>query len=287
MKASQWSAVLAGGWLVAAAGAAEAGPWVPDAGEIYAKLDERVFLASRYTTGDGETLDIAGYQELTTALYGEVGLGDRWAALVAWDLARVMALSDGDGVHVRPGDARLGLRWSPLDLGPGGRWAVEAWAGLPFASSESLGAVVDETGRRIAELRAGPGVFEAAADLSVGWSFEAFFFEAAIGYLQRFGGQDGALRWQAAAGGRAWAWLEGAVRLAGFHRVDTGDAPLLENPSGLTNGSTHTSAILELGARLSEAWTVGATGQFSIAGLDVRRHGRGAVSSVFVAFSTL
>lgn len=264
---------------------AHASPWVPEAGEVYAKLDERFFLASRYTDGVGETSDIDSYQEFTTSLYSEVGLGSHWAALLAWDVVRVFRLADsGQDALVRPGDLHLGARWAPVDLGGGGRIAIQGWLGIPLTSGETIAAVLDDDGRQVASVRASPGVFNVAADLSIGWAFTYVFWDASVGYLQRFGGQDGAFRWQASVGGRWWR-LRGTARLAGVHRVDTGSAPLFENPSGLSNGSTHTSAIAELGFAASDAWTVGVTSQFSLAGLSVRRHGRGAVFSAFVSFS--
>lgn len=270
--------------LCALPSVAEAGPWSTPTGTVYAKASTRVLLGSRYTDGAGTTTSIPGYREVATGLYGELGLGRGFAALVQWDVLRWFQLRGPEGQSVtRPGDARIGARYTLLEFGGAGALAVEGWLGIPIASGDAVAALADDDGLTVALLRAGPGVAELTGRLELGWAWRYGWTSAGLGWGQRFGGYDGLVDWRAEIGGRWWR-LQGVLRLGGRHAVDTGDADRVENPAGLSNGTSYTSTIMEFGFDLSDHWQVGTSMQLSLAGLGVRSQARGPVFTGFVAF---
>ncbi len=270
---------------LAVPGVARAGPWAPAAGDVYAKASTRLLLGARYTDGAGATAPIRGYRELTSALFGEVGLGSDLTLLLSWDVARWFAI-EGDQKRslVRPGDARAGLRYTALRFGSGGAFAVEGWLGVPIASRDPIAPLAGEDGATVAQLRAGPGVFDVVGRAEVGWAWTNAWTSAGVGWVQRFGGYDALFDWRAEAGARWWR-MQGVLRLGGRHALDTADAERVENPAGQTNGTSFTSTIMELGVSPVDRWLVGGSAQVSLAGLGVRSQARGPVFTLFIAFS--
>lgn len=271
--------------LLALPSVAHAGPWATPAGDVYAKASTRLLLGARYTDGTGATTPIRGYRELTSSLFGEVGLGGDLTLLLSWDVARWFSIEGTEKRSLlRPGDARAGLRYSALRFGGGGALAFEGWVGAPIASRAPIASLANEDGATIAELRAGPGVFDLVGRAEIGWAWSAAWTSAALGWVQRFGGYDGLFDWRAEAGARWWR-MQGVLRLGGRHAIDTARAERVENPAGQTNGTSFTSTILEIGASPADQWLVGGSAQFSLAGLGVRSQARGPVFTLFIAFS--
>lgn len=240
-------------------------------------------LGSRYTDGQGKTSPIDGYRELTTSLYGEVGFAPGWAGLMHWDVARVFTLASADETWVRPGDLHLGSRWAALHFGRSGVLALEASLGLPIAPSKEIAPLVASDGTPLGGLRAGAGVFDLSSDLQIGWAWSSVFASASLGWYQRLGGQDGGPRWRTEVGARWWR-MQSILRLSGWHPLEFGNAPRLDNPAASTNGSAATSTVIELGLDLGEGWGVGTTTQISLAGLGVKRHARGPAFSLFLTY---
>ena len=250
---------------------------------MYAKASTRMLLGSRYTNGAGDTAPIPGYRELTTSIGGEIGLGADLTLLLHWDVARRFSIAGGGrGAWWRPGDAHVGLRLTALRFGRGAL-SVEGVLGVPFASDDAIAPLLDDDGAKLADLRAGPGVFDAAGRVEVGWAWDRTWTSAAAGWVQRFGGYDGQIDWRAEIGTRWWR-LHGVLRLGGRHTIDTANAARLENPSGQTNGTSYSSTIFELGASPVDGVVVGGSAQLSMAGLGVRSQARGPVFTMFLSY---
>lgn len=120
--------------LLASPGQAGANPWTRAGGSSYVNLSYATIGASRYYATGSEKLDAGGsYRQHTVALYGEVGIVDRWlTGVVDLGLFRRNQLAELSVEGI--GDLRVGFR-SGLLLAPI-RLTVGLIAGIPTGNPD-------------------------------------------------------------------------------------------------------------------------------------------------------
>ena len=166
---------------------AEAQAWIREPGSAFASLAYRVIRADRFYAPDGDTLPINDFRQHTLALYGEVGLVDRWLmATLDGELLRRSVLVD-QGATTGLGDLRLGL-WTGLLEAPF-RLSLGLQVGLPTGdpSPEADGDPLSQTTADL--LPTGDGEVDVALKLAAGhgfgWRRVQQFVQAELGYVLR------------------------------------------------------------------------------------------------------
>ncbi len=264
---------------------ASAGPWTPEPGHGYAKLWISWLPGVGYHAGDGQTYDYGPYHELRIAGYAEMGLVDRVALTLHAPLLNTYVLtnprSDDTEVHASLGDWALGVRWNFLKTGRL-LTALDMGVRFPMASSRPIQDVYasSEGMPQIGQLRAGPGVLDTWAALSMGLGFDGYYFTSLIGYTHRTDSFDDVLDWSIEFGVR-YEWWSGRIRILGHHPVDTGDALRTDSPNGANNGTRYIAFALENEIQVVEDWYIGLGFEGGIGA--VSRQTGGIVLSSYVA----
>lgn len=269
-----------------------AGPWVPDLGHGYAKLNLRYLYGYGYHADDGSSIAFRDYHEAFVGSYGEIGIGGGVALTLHSDLVRTFTLRDPNTgrrrAHVAPGDPALGLRVRLLRRG---RFvmAAEGSVRAPLASDRVVDTAYGSKGAHpvIGELRVGPGVFDLFGGLSMGYGWNRAYLAGGVGYVGRFGGYRDALHATLESGGRVgrdrrWA-LRGRVTAHPRFGSRTGGAAITESPSGQGNGTRYVGFAFEFDRRFGEHLYVGGAlqGGFGM----VRQQVGGPVLDGYVAAS--
>jgi len=101
--------------LLAAAPAAQAGPWTKSGGEFYIKGGESFFSASTFVDSTGTVREGVNYFGASTFAYFEVGLfkGFQVQGYLPFTVARNTFPDGARYLHTGGGDALIGIQWSP------------------------------------------------------------------------------------------------------------------------------------------------------------------------------
>ncbi|MCO4772296.1 MAG: hypothetical protein KDA24_19840 [Deltaproteobacteria bacterium] len=261
--------VLAGAMLLPSL--AEAGPWTPDPGAGYAKVQARWLPGIGFFAEPGAEPQVYGiYNEVFLGgFYAEVGLAPRTSVSIASDGVRLFFLQDprdkSVSSHASFGEPTLTVTLQPVQAG---RFAlsVAGFIRVPGAPNTPVADVVGIADGHpvIGELRVGTGILEGGGTLSMGAGLGRLYLAGSVGALARGGGWDSVLQWSAEAG-LAVGMLRRTqlrLRIAGFHPLKNGTAPYHASPSGIGNGTAYTGFTLEVERWLTERLAAG----FSIAG---------------------
>ncbi len=269
---------------------AAAQAWIRPSGELLLGLGVSHLSGDRVFGTDFVAREIVTpYQQTSVALYGELGLVDRWLMLtLRSELFRRNALVDA-GATQGLGDARIGL-WSGLLEAPF-RLSIGLNLGLPLGDPQpSAGPGADDDAELTARsLPTGDGELDLEPTLVLGHSFGGVdwplrhFATARAGYWLRTAGFGDALSWQLELGtklplpvlDRVW-WvlrLGGVESLASRSEVQSGFA-------GLGDGVSYTAvaaqAIVEVGGGVSLT-----------AGVDTALRARGIIAAAPLSFGLL
>ena len=270
---------------------AQAGPWTPNPGHGYAKLWLKYHLGLEYQDGKGNRREYGGgYHEFFLNAYGEVGLFKNFAFWLHAPLVRMFWLGDartGETTrHLAPGDPTFGLRWGFLKhatyVG-----AFELGLRVPIAKKEPVQELwVDEGGgkaERIGSLLVGNGVFDVPIRLAFGSSWGDTYVAGSASMTLRTGGYASLAGWSIEGGSSFLERFSWRLRMRGQHTLGDDDAPRIESPSGVQNGTSFVGLAGEMDVRFVGAWVVGLTVEGGL--FAVYRQGRGPVFSLYVATS--
>jgi hypothetical protein len=255
-RRARLAGVLLAALLVAGAPrSAVAGPWAAGRGHFYTKLTYSGLRTERFSTPEGKHVDIPEYRLDQGDFYGEIGLADRWTALlsVPYRSSGIEDFDDASGF----GDLRFGVAWQ---LPGRGAWAlaIRAAAQAPTGDPEKGGGL----------LATGSGAWEAFTTFSAGRSFaggRGYGF-GEVGHNFRAAGLRDSLVWQGQIG-----WHVGRLlvmgNVGGVHVYsDQPSAKAIGSPSGLGDGvewlSFGPAASLDLGHGLAlyGEWSDGTDG---------------------------
>ena len=267
---------------------ATAGPWTPEPGGGYAKVQARWLPGiGWFGEPDAPPVMYGIYNEVFLGgFYAEVGLVPRLSIAAHSDGVRLFFLQDprDDSVssHVSFGEPTLTMTVQPVQAG---RFALSVAAHIkaPGAPNDVVADVVSLDGDVIGGLRVGTGVLEGGLTVNAGLGFGRVYFAGSVGGVGRGGGWDSVLQWSAEGGfdvGKALA-THLRVRLAGFHPLGNGTTPYHASPSGIGNGTAYVAFTIEVERRISERVALG----FSVAGglAPVRRQTGGPVLTGYLA----
>ncbi len=258
-------------FLLLIPGLASAGPWTPDPGAGYAKVQVRWLPGFGFIPGPGEQPIMYGaYNEVSLGgFYAEIGLAPRLAVSVASDGVRLFFLQDPRDQTVTAaasfGEPTLTLTLQAVQAG---RFAlsVAGFVRAPGAPNTPVADVVSlaDGNPVIGELRVGTGILEGGGLLSLGLGLGRLYVAGSVGATARGGGWDTALQWSAEAGLKVGKEQKTQLRLrlAGLHPLKDGTTPYHASPSGIGNGTSYTGFTLEVERALTPALAAG----FSIAG---------------------
>ena len=150
---------------LAAAPAAQAGPWAMGRGHFYMKAGYDRLRSTTLSTPDGTEFEIPDFRRDILSVYGAFGLSDRITLVAEAPLWRSSDLADDPDELSResgPGDVQAGLQ---LQLGTRGAWT--------FAGRGMVQAPTGDETRAQGLLPTGSGVWEGYLALGAGWSFAA------------------------------------------------------------------------------------------------------------------
>lgn len=250
---------------------AAAGPWTPEPGAGYAKVQVRWLPGVGYLSGPGEEPAFYGvYNEVFLGgFYVEMGLLPRVSASLAGDGVRLFFLQDprdrSVSAHASFGEPTLTITIQPVQAG---RFAlsVAGFVRVPGAPNTAVADVVGlaDGNPVIGHLRVGTGVLEGGGTLSMGAGLGRLYLAGGVGALARGGGWDTVLQWSAEAGLSVGKEQRTQLRLrfAGFHPLKNGTAAYHDSPSGIGNGTAYTGFTLEVERKITEIISAG----FSLAG---------------------
>lgn len=247
---------------------ASAGPWAPDPGAGYLKVQARWLPGVGWFPGpESEQMGPRLYgiynEVFLGGFYGEIGLAPRLAVTLHSDGLRLFVLDGPEGpaqAHVSLGEPAFGLKLHAVQAGPFAA-GLSAFVRLPTMPNTPVQDVVavDGTGDVIGALRIGTGVFEGGGNLELGLGLKRVYFAGAVGVAKRSGGWDSVLSWSVEGG-----WTAGKLqrtrlrlRLAGAHPLGDGTAPYHASPSGIGNGTRYVGFTLELERVMGEHLTLG------------------------------
>lgn len=246
--------------------AALAGPWTPEPGAGYAKVQARWLPGIGWFGGPGEDPVFYGvYNEVFLGgFYAELGLAPRMSLSVASDGLRLFFLQDprdgSVGSHASFGEPTLTLTVQPVQAGPFAL-SVNGFVRPPGTPNDVVQDVVSvEDGNPvIGGLRIGTGVIEGGLGLSLGGGFNRFYLAGGARALFRGGGWDTVLEWSAEAGTSVGKLQKThlRLRLAGFHPLKDGEAPYHSSPSGIGNGTAYAAFTIEIERSVTERSVVG------------------------------
>lgn len=268
---------------------AHAGPWIPDAGHGYIKLWTRWLPGFGFHDADGTTRSYGAYHELFVSTYAELGVGPHVAVWVHAPLVNTFALTDPrtqtTSVFVSPGDAAVGARVGLTQDTP---WvsSVGVFTRAPIANPDPVANVysTDAGNPQIGALRIGSGVWDLAAEASLGRSLGGNWYTAStVGAVWRSGGYAPAVQFTAEVGNRFSDRFAARFRLQGYISLGTGSAPPHLSPSGIGNGTTYTGFTLEGEYRVLPWLDVGAGVEGGI--VFIRRQTGGPVIDLYLASS--
>jgi len=250
---------------------AAGGPWTPEPGGGYAKVQVRWLPGVGYFSGLGEAPSLYGvYNEIFLGgFFVEVGLLPRVSASLAGDGVRLFFLQDprdnSVSSHASFGEPTLTVTVQPIQAG---RFAlsVAGFVRVPGAPNTPVAEVVSlaDGNPVVGQLRVGTGVIEGGGTLSAGVGLGRVYLAASAGVLGRGGGWDTVLQWSAEAGlsvGKAQR-TQLRLRLSGFHPLKNGTAGYHDSPSGIGNGTAYTGFALEVDRKITDLLSAG----FSFAG---------------------
>ncbi|MDD9935075.1 MAG: hypothetical protein OXT09_15795 [Myxococcales bacterium] len=158
------SAVVA--LILGLASPALAGPWTRDPGRFYAKLSEGLYLANSFVDASGTLQEGVSYTGLTTALYGELGLIERFHVQLYVPYVLAISTDSDDASFTRGGmgDGILGVQYGlPIEAMP---VAVRATLKMPLYARDSS---LSERAFPVA----GDGQIDSTLWLSAGTSLDA------------------------------------------------------------------------------------------------------------------
>ena len=244
---------------------ANAGPWAPEPGSGYLKVQARWLPGVGYLPGPGEQPRLYGpYNEIFLGgFYGEIGLAPRLALTLHSDGVRLFVLDGPEApprLHLSFGEPAVGLKLHAVQAG---RFAagVSASVRVPTASNAPVQDIVavDGSDDVIGALRIGTGVFEGTGAVELGLGLGRVYFAGAAGVTARSGGWDSVLSWSVEGGWTAGKLKRTRLRLrfAGAHPLKNGSAPYHSSPSGIGNGTMYTGFTLEVERAVSELLTLG------------------------------
>lgn len=245
---------------------AAAGPWTPEPGAGYAKVQARWLLGIGWFGEPGDEVQFYGvYNEVFLGgFYAEVGLAPRLSVALQSDGVRLFFLQDprdnSISGHASVGEPTLTVTLQPVQAG---RFALSV-AGFirpPGAPNTPVAEVVAVTGDMpvIGQLRIGTGVLEGGGTLSFGAGLGRLYLAGSVGGLARGGGWDSVFQWSAEFGLQIGMLRRNQlrVRFAGFHPLGNGTTPYHASPSGIGNGTAYTAFTLEMERWLDENLALG------------------------------
>ena len=268
-------------------GVAHAGPWTPDPGHGYAKLWLTELPGFGYHAGDGRTIGLGLYDELSLSAYGEVGVADGLAISLHAPLVRMYFLQDTrDGsttAHVAPGDPTLSARWRFVRFE---RFvaAVQVGVKLPFAPGGVAQTVYagDAPHDPVGGLEVGTAVVDISGGLSFGLAWDRIYVTGGATFVGRTGGWDQVLSWSAEVGGSPFDPRFGIrARVVGWHPLIRGSELRGESPNGVSNGTEYVGVGVEGEWWLDSHWAVGGAFEGGLGALH--RQIGGPVFDVYLA----
>ncbi len=264
MKVALALAVLVGA-LVAPC-VASAGPWTPEPGGGYLKLQARWLPGIGWFPGPEDprgSAVIGPYNEVFLGgVYAELGLLPRLAVTLHSDGLRLFVLDNPDEpprAHVSVGEPALGLRLQAVQAGP---FAAGISAAIRFptrgnAPVQDIVSVDDHA--VVGGLRVGTGVLEGSGNLELGLGLRRVYFAGSVGLARRTGGWDTVLAWSVEGG-----WSPGKLqttrlrlRVGGVHPLGDGDAPYHASPSGIGNGTRYVAFTFEVERVVTDLLSLG------------------------------
>lgn len=260
---------LPGALLIAAllaAAPASAGPWAPEPGSGYLKLQARWLPGVGWFPGPeagGGAQMMGPYNELFLGgFYAELGLLPRLAATLHSDGLRLFVLDNPNEparIHVSVGEPAIGLKLHAIQAGPFAAGISGALRFPTMGNAPVQDVVAADTGDVVGGLRIGAGVIEGTGHLELGLGLGRVYLAAAVGVGGRTGGWDSVLSWSAEGGLSAGKQRKTQLRLrlAGVHPLGDGEAPYHASPSGIGNGTRYVGFTFEVERVASELLTVG------------------------------